>query len=99
MKVFFKLLIWIAGICAGIYLSVCGFLYFKQDAIIFPGTRLPTAYKLKFEIPFHEYAIKTNGGNILRIIAMKYTMPATGEVNRNIQGKRYHDTKPLNNEI
>jgi len=65
MKTFYKAFIWLVGICAGIYLAVCTFLYFKQDKIIFPGSRLPTGYRFEFQTPFHEYTIKTANGNTL----------------------------------
>jgi alpha-beta hydrolase superfamily lysophospholipase len=65
MKIFYKALIWIACICACIYLAVCSFLYFKQDKIIFPGSHLPAGYRFNFQTPFHEYAIKTTDGNTL----------------------------------
>jgi hypothetical protein len=73
MRVFYKVLIWIAGICVGIYLAVCGYFYFKQDKSIFPGAQLPIGYKFIFHTPFHEYAIKTADGNILS--ACLFTVP------------------------
>jgi alpha-beta hydrolase superfamily lysophospholipase len=65
MKVFYRILLWLAGICAGIYLVVCCFLYFKQEKIIFPGTKLGAAYKFDFSAPFNEYTISTIDGNTL----------------------------------
>jgi dienelactone hydrolase len=65
MKFFYKLLIWIAGICATIYVAICCFLYFNQEKMIFPGTKIPAGYGFDFQIPFHEYAIKTSDGNMV----------------------------------
>ncbi|HAL80850.1 MAG TPA: alpha/beta hydrolase [Mucilaginibacter sp.] len=65
MKLLYKILIWIAGICAGIYIAICCFLYFKQEKIIFPGSKIPVAYKFDFPGPFHEYTIKVADGNAL----------------------------------
>jgi len=73
MKVFYKILIWVAGICAAIYLAICCFLYFKQDKVIFPGTTLPAAYRFSFQTPFYEYTINTADGNTLS--ACLFTVP------------------------
>jgi pimeloyl-ACP methyl ester carboxylesterase len=65
MKIFYKLLIWAACACIAIYLAICGILYFKQEKIIFPGSKLPAGYRFDFKTSYHEYAIKTADGNIL----------------------------------
>jgi esterase/lipase len=65
MKLLYKILIWISGICAGIYIAICCLLYFKQEEIIFPDARLPSGYKFAFQANFHENTIKTSDGNTL----------------------------------
>jgi hypothetical protein len=75
MKVFYRVLIWIVGICVGVYLAVCGYFYFNQDAAIFPGSKLPKGYTYNFQTPFREYAIKTIDGDMLSVCLFKAPNP------------------------
>jgi len=75
MRIFFKTAIWVAGILGGIYLVICGYLYFNQEALIFPGTKLPRGYTYNFQLPFTEYAIKTNDRDTLNACLFKATSP------------------------
>lgn len=65
MRLLRKIAIWIAGIAGGIYLAVCCLLYFNQESLIFPGSKLPRGYTYNFQTNFREYAIKTMDGDTL----------------------------------
>jgi len=60
-----KALLWVIGICLVIYLGICGFFYFDQEHLIFPGKKVNTGYHYNFALPYRQYAIKTPDGNIV----------------------------------
>ena len=73
MRIFLKILLWIIGIISGIYLAICGYLYFNQEALLFPGSRLPKNYKYTFQGPFNEYTVKTKDGDTMSACLFKAT--------------------------
>jgi alpha-beta hydrolase superfamily lysophospholipase len=73
MRIFLKTAAWIIGIFGGIYLAICGYLYFNQEALIFPGTKLPRNYVYNFQSPYKEYAIKTTDGDTVNACLFKAT--------------------------
>ena len=58
-----KGLLWVTGICVVLYAGVCGFFYFYQEHLIFPGTKVSAGYHYNFPLPYKQYAIKTPDGN------------------------------------
>jgi len=75
MKAFLKTAIWIIGILGGTYVIICAYLYSEQEALIFPGTKLPKAYAYSFQTQFKEYSIKTSDGDTLSACLFKTTKP------------------------
>ncbi len=59
VKKLWKVLVWIIGICAFLYVGVCLFFYFDQEHLIFPGRKIAPDYRYDFKIPYKEYRIKT----------------------------------------
>ncbi len=75
MKLLRKIAIWVIGTAGGIYVAVCSLLYFNQEALIFPGSKLPKGYTYNFNTPFSAYAIKTPDGDTLSACLFKAAKP------------------------
>jgi alpha-beta hydrolase superfamily lysophospholipase len=60
-----KALLWLLGIGMILYIGICGFFYFYQEHLIFPGRVVSAGYHYNFALPYKQYAIKTADGNIV----------------------------------
>ncbi|HET9504395.1 MAG TPA: alpha/beta fold hydrolase [Hymenobacter sp.] len=59
------LLVIVLGIAALLYVAVCGFLYFKQEALLFYPEKLPANYQFRFPGAPREYPITAPDGTQL----------------------------------
>ena len=75
MKLFRNIALWVTGIGGGIYMAICGYLYFNQEGLIFPAAKLPEGYTFNFQTPFREYTIKTSDGDTLSACLFKAAKP------------------------
>ncbi len=71
MNSFLKVIRWLAGIIAGIYLTICLFFYFQQDKLIFQGMRAPVGYRYNFTQLYTEYLIPTADGDTVNAVLFK----------------------------
>jgi len=60
-----KGLLWVTGICVVLYAGICGYFYFSQEHLIFPGTKVEPGHRYTFYLPNHEFNIKTYDGQTL----------------------------------
>ncbi|MET4105820.1 alpha/beta fold hydrolase [Hymenobacter sp. UYP22] len=60
-----KLLFWILGIGAALYVAVCVLLYFQQERLLFFPTKLPANHRFNFNGQFEERWIPTADGTRL----------------------------------
>ena len=63
----------IIGILAGLYVLLCGVLYFKQESLLFGPTRLPVGYQFRFPGPFEERWTTASDGTRLHGLLFKAT--------------------------
>ena len=68
MKKFLKI---IFSIIVGLYILICGFLYFYQEKIIFIPEKLPTNFTYNFPEKFEELNVKTEDGKLLNGVLFK----------------------------
>lgn len=60
-----KQMLWLLVIIPLIlYLSILSLLYFQQEQLIFPGTKLPNDFHFEFDVPFKEINVPVNGALI-----------------------------------
>lgn len=73
MNIYLRVFLWLAGICLGIYLFICGALYFNQEKLIFPGAsfHFDRDYAYQFDSPFKEFNIKTKNRDTLSGVLFK----------------------------
>jgi len=72
MKTF---LISILVIALALYVVGCGFLYFKQEALLFYPEKLPTNYQFRFPGEYREYPITAPDGTQLSGLLFKTKAP------------------------
>ncbi|MGI4872905.1 MAG: alpha/beta hydrolase [Janthinobacterium lividum] len=60
---------------AMLYLLVCGFLYFKQESLLFYPQKLPTSYRFTFPGTYAEYPITAPDGTQLSGLLFKVLNP------------------------
>lgn len=60
-----KVLFWILGVGAALYVAVCVLLYFQQERLLFFPAKLPAAYRFRFSNRFEERWIPTADGTRL----------------------------------
>ncbi|AHJ99651.1 alpha/beta hydrolase [Hymenobacter swuensis] len=60
-----KLLFWILGLGAALYVAVCVLLYFQQERLLFFPTKLPADYRFRFNNRFEERWIPMADGTRL----------------------------------
>ena len=63
-----------------LYLLVCGFLYFRQESLLFYPQKLPTTYRFTFPGTYAEYPITAPDGTRLSGLLFKAQAPAKGLV-------------------
>lgn len=64
------LLIFLAVACV-LYVVVCGFLYFKQESLLFYPQKLPASYEFHFPVEYREYPITAADGTQLSGLLFK----------------------------
>jgi len=60
-----KVLFWILGVGATLYVAVCVLLYFQQERLLFFPTKLPADYRFRFSNRFEERWITAADGTRL----------------------------------
>jgi pimeloyl-ACP methyl ester carboxylesterase len=60
-----KVLLWIMGLGAAVYVAVCVLLYFQQERLLFFPTKLPASYRFRFPGRFEERWIAATDGTRL----------------------------------
>jgi pimeloyl-ACP methyl ester carboxylesterase len=67
VKLFYRILLWLTGICAGLYIIACAYFYFSQEKLIFQSSsgKLTANFTFKFNTAFKEYYIPTPNGDTL----------------------------------
>lgn len=55
------------GLLATLYAAFAAAIYFRQDEMIFQGTRLPADYQFQVEVPYEELAVPVDGASLSAI--------------------------------
>lgn len=63
------------GILLALYLLILVFLYFKQEALLFPAEKLPSNFTFDIDYPFEEVFIPVSGGEKIHALHIKQKNP------------------------
>lgn len=66
-----KILLWLLGIAAGLYVLLCVGMYFLQESLIFHPKKLEAGYTFKFDQPFEEMNIAVSDGKKINGLLLK----------------------------